>query len=276
MKIGVLGLGIIGSIWAENLREDGHEVLGWNRTPKALPWFTPNARDATTDAEVLFIVVADPPAVQNVLDRILPVLREGQVVIQSSTISPKATLDFARQVKQTGAAFLEAPFTGSRPAAQERKTVYYIGGEERVLEKVRPVLERLAGAILYIGPLGTASALKLAMNVNISLVTQALFESLTIARSAGIPDGTYFEALKLNASNSGVAALKEPKLRSRDFSPQFSLKHMAKDLKLALEGANTLILPQTRSVMRLYEEGLQRGWGDEDFSVLSRLLDANR
>ena len=273
MKIGVFGLGIIGSIWGENLRQDGHDVRGWNRTPKPLPWYVARASEAAKDAEIIFIVVADPPAVQNVLDQILPVLHAGQVVIQSSTISPKATLDFARQVQKTGAAFLEAPFTGSKPAAEQRQMVFYAGGDEKVLEKARPVLERLARTILHIGPFGSASALKLATNINIALVAQGLSESLTFARAAGISDDTYFSALKLNVSHSGIATLKGPKLRSRDFSPQFSLKHMAKDLRLALETARDLELPQTLSVMRIYEEGLQRGWGEDDFTVLARLLD---
>ena len=146
-------------------------------------------------------------------------------------------------------------------------------GDGKVLEKVRSVLERLASIILPIGPIGSASALKLAMNVNIALIAQALSESLTFARAAGISDDKYFEALKINASNSGLAALKEPKLRNRDFSPQFSLKHMAKDLRLALETARDLKLPQTQNIMRIYEEGLQHGWAEEDFTVLARLLE---
>jgi 3-hydroxyisobutyrate dehydrogenase-like beta-hydroxyacid dehydrogenase len=176
-------------------------------------------------------------------------------------------------VQKTGAAFLEAPFTGSKPAAEQRQMVFYAGGDEKVLEKARPVLERLARTILHIGPFGSASALKLATNINIALVAQGLSESLTFARAAGISDDTYFSALKLNVSHSGIATLKGPKLRSRDFSPQFSLKHMAKDLRLALETARDLELPQTLSVMRIYEEGLQRGWGEDDFTVLARLLD---
>jgi 3-hydroxyisobutyrate dehydrogenase-like beta-hydroxyacid dehydrogenase len=274
MKIGVFGLGIIGSVWAENLRTDGHDVRGWNRTPRQLPWCVARAADAAKDAEIIFIVVADPPAVQNVLDQILPVLHSGQVVIQSSTISPKATLDFARQVQRTGAAFLEAPFTGSKPAAEQRKTVFYVGGDEKLLEQVRPVLARQANSVLYIGPLGSASALKLAMNINIALVAQGLCESLTFARAAGIADDKYFAALRPNVSHSGIAALKEPKLRDKEFTPQFSLKHMAKDLRLALEAAPSLPLSQTRTVMQAYEEGLKRGWGNKDFSVLIGLLDS--
>ena len=277
MNIGVFGLGIIGRIWAENLHRDGDTVRGWNRTAKpALPFYTGDARAVVEKAEVLIIVVADPPAVQAVLDQILPVLRAGKLVIQSSTISPAATLSFAKQVQATGAAFLEAPFTGSKPAAEQRQMVFYAGGDLVVLERARPVLNRLSRAIEHIGPLGSASALKLAMNMNLALMAEALGESLTFARAAGISDGCFFNALKLNVGQSGLATLKEPKLRAGDWSPQFSLKHMGKDLRLALESAGTQPLPQLRALVKLYETGLACGWGDDDFVSLTRLLDRGK
>ena len=273
MNISVFGLGIIGRVWAENLHRDGDTVRGWNRTPKpALPFFTGDARAAATAADLLIIVVADPPAVQQVLDQIKPVLRPGQIVVQSSTISPAASRQFAAQVEATGAAFLEAPFTGSKPAAEQRQTVYYIGGDPAVLERARPVLRRLSRAIEWIGPIGSAAALKLAMNLNIALVAEALSESLTFARNAGISDDRYFSALKLNVGQSGLATLKEPKLRQNDWAPQFSVKHMAKDLRLALGAAGDLPLPQLQAVVKLYETGLAHGWGDDDFISLARLL----
>jgi len=272
MKIAMFGLGIIGGTWAGNLYADGDEVRGWNRTSKPFPFFTAQAPDAARGAELIIIVVTDPPAVQNVLDQILPVLQPGQIVMQSSTVSPGATRAFAQQVGASGALFLEAPFTGSKPAAEQRQTVFYVGGDPAVLERVRPVLARLGRTVLHVGPIGSASVLKLAMNLNIALVAQALCESRALARAAGLSDDIFFAALKINASWSGVADLKEPKLRAGDFSPQFSLKHMAKDLRLALETGKTVPLPQTREVMKLYEEGLRRGWGDEDFVGLVRLL----
>lgn len=275
MKIAVFGLGIIGGVWAENLHRDGHEVSRWNRSPKAVPGFNPDSRAAAASAEILFIVVADPPAVQGVLDQILPVLKPGQIVIQSSTISPEASKKFAEQVNATGAAFLEAPFTGSKPAAEQRKTVYFIGGDPAVLERARPILQSISSNVEYLGPVGTASALKLAMNVNVALVVEALCESLTISRAAGIPDEKYFSILKLNTSHSRVADLKQPKLQSHDFAPQFSLKHMAKDIRLALSSAGEISLPQTQALMTLYEQGMARGWGDDDFTALMRLLGKN-
>jgi len=275
MKISVLGLGIIGSAWAKNLIADGHTVRCWNRTPKVFPNFHASIRDAVEGAEAIFIVVADPPAVQSVLDQIHPWLRPAALVIQSSTISARWTLLFAEQVKQTGALFLEAPFTGSKPAAEQRQTVYYLGGEAEVVEKARPILEPIASAILHIGPLGSASTLKLAMNMNIAGVAQSLCESLYLCREAGIPDDVFFDALARNASRSGVSDLKGPKLHTRDYTPQFSLKHMAKDLRLALESAAdlSLSLEQTGHLKKIYDQGMSAGWGDDDFIGLMRLLD---
>jgi 3-hydroxyisobutyrate dehydrogenase-like beta-hydroxyacid dehydrogenase len=275
MKISVLGLGIIGSVWAKNLIADGHEVRCWNRTPKDFPNFHPSIQEAVEGAEVIFIVVADPPAVKSVLDQITPRLGPGVLVIQSSTISARWTHLFAEQVRKTGGLFLEAPFTGSKPAAEQRQTVFYLGGEAEVVEKARPVLQPISGAILHIGPLGSASTLKLAMNLNIAGVAQSLCESLSLCRADGIPDEVFFTALGRNVARSGVSELKGPKLRERDYSPQFSLKHMAKDLRLALETAAdlSLSLEQTAHLNEIYGKGMASGWADEDFIGLMRLLE---
>ena len=275
MNITVLGLGIIGSAWAKNLIADGHNVRCWNRTPKDFPNFDPSIEDAVDQADVIFIIVSDPPAVQSLLDQISAKLVPGQLVIQSSTISSKWTLLFADQVRKTGAEFLEAPFTGSKPAAEQRKTVYYLGGDAEIVERGRLILAPISSTILHIGPLGSASTLKLAMNLNIAGVIQTLCESLALCRGAGITDDTYFGALASNASRSGIADLKEPSLRQRDYSPQFSLKHMAKDLHLALETAEelSLLLEQTTHLKNIYDRGMAAGWSDDDYIGLMRLLD---
>jgi len=275
MNISVLGLGIIGSAWAKNLMADGHTVRCWNRTPKNFPNFYASIQEAVDQAEAIFIIVADPPAVGSVIKQIKSKLRAGQLVIQSSTISAKWTKAFAQQVQETGAWFLEAPFTGSKIAAEARQTVYYLGGDPEIVEKATPILKPISSAILHIGPLGSASTLKLAMNLNIAGVAQTLCESLILCRKAGIPDDIYFSALARNVAHSGLADVKEPKLRQSDYSPQFSLKHMAKDLRLALETAAelSLSLEQTRHLKQMYDQGIAAGWLDDDFIGLMRLLD---
>ena len=167
----------------KNLIADGHTVRCWNRTPKAdFPNFYASIEEAVDQAEVIFIVVYDPAAVQFVLNEIKHKLGAGQLIIQSSTISAKWTQHFAEQVQNTGAWFLEAPFTGSKIAAEQRQTVYYLGGDSEIVEKARPILEPISSAIMHIGPLGSASSLKLAMNLNIAGVGQVLCESLRLCR----------------------------------------------------------------------------------------------
>ena len=274
-RIAILGLGIIGSAWAKNLHEDGLTVRGWNRSPKDYPFYEADLAKAVTDAELIIIVVADPPAVESLLDVIVPHLKPGQIVAQSSTISAHWTKLFAKRVEATGALFLEAPFTGSKPAAEARKTVYYLGGTADLVEKARPVLERLSAHILHVGATGTASSLKLAMNLNLALMSEALSESLTLARAEGIPDEKFFDALHLNVGRSGFSDLKEPKFRAKDYAPQFSLKHMNKDLRLTLETAGDLDLPTAKALKSFYDKGMNAGYGDDDFTGMIRLFPAS-
>jgi len=275
MKTAILGLGIIGQEWARNLHKDGVPLAVWNRTHSefgGLPALSPSPAEAVRGAEIIILVVADPPAVSAVLDQIESSLRPGQILCQASTVSAEWNLRFAARVEKTGARFLETPFTGSKPAAIDRKTVFYIGGDEAVLAQAEPVLSRLSLVRIHIGPLGSAASLKLAMNMNIAMVSEALAESLRFARAAGIPDDKYFDALKVNAARAPLSDLKEPKLRAADYAPQFSLKHMHKDLGLALDGLTGLNLPQITALKKRYDEGMAQGLGDQDFSVLMKLL----
>jgi 3-hydroxyisobutyrate dehydrogenase-like beta-hydroxyacid dehydrogenase len=275
-SVTLIGLGIIGSAWAKNLHADGLTVRAWNRSKKELPFYEPDLAKSVEGAEMIIIVVADPPAVESILQTIAPKLKPGQMVVQSSTISAKWTHQFAAMVEKTGATFLEAPFTGSKPAAEARQTVFYLGGPAATVEKARPVLQRLSAHILHIGERGTASSLKLAMNLNLAVMAEALSEALTLTRAEKIPDEKFFEALHLNVGRSGLSDLKEPKFREKNYAPQFSLKHMNKDLRLALETAGELDLVATKALKGLYNKGMDKGLGDDDFTGLIRLLDSQK
>ena len=219
------------------------------------------------------IVVADPPAVQGVLDRILPRLGPGKVVIQSSTIDPASSDRFREQVEARGARYLEAPFTGSKPAAEQRKTVYYLGGPPDLIAAVEPLLKLVSELRVVIAPEPRkAAALKLAMNLNLAVLLEGLCEALIFARRAGVGDDTFFAALAGNAGYSPFAKLKEPKLRTGDFAPQFSVKHMHKDMRLASATAGAGRLPLLEAVRERLKLAEDRGSADADFSVLLQLL----
>jgi 3-hydroxyisobutyrate dehydrogenase-like beta-hydroxyacid dehydrogenase len=271
--IGVIGLGIIGGAWAKHYEAAGVLAGAWNRTAQAdFPKWKREAREVAEAAEVVQIVVADPPAVQAVIDAILPALGEGKVVVQSSTIDPESSDHFVKQVTATGARYLEAPFTGSKGAAEEKKSVFFLGGDTGLVAELEPLLALVSETRFYIGTHRQATAIKLAMNLNIAVQMQALSEALTFARNAGVADETFFSVIKKNVSNSGLVALKEPKLRGQDFSPQFSVKHMLKDMRLASRTLGCEEMPMLDTVRGCLHTASEAGYADEDFSSLIRLL----
>jgi 3-hydroxyisobutyrate dehydrogenase len=271
--VGVLGLGIIGGVYARHYHAAGVLAGAWNRTPQ--PGF-PRWQDApeavAAAAEVTHIVVADPPAVRGVLERILPALGPGKVVVQSSTIDPASSDEFLQTVTARGARYLEAPFTGSKPAAEQRQTVFYLGGDAALIAELEPVLNLISATRFHIGAHRQACALKLAMNLNISAQMQALSEALTIARKAGVSDDVFFNVVAKNVSYSGLAKLKEPKLRTNDFSPQFSVKHMLKDMRLASAMNGCADLPVLDTVRECLAAAARAGYADEDFAALIKVV----
>ena len=273
MKVSVFGLGIIGAIWSRHYEAAGLLAAAWNRSPKPeTPRWQADAVAAARAGELLQIVIADPPAVAGLLEVIAPALGAGKIVVQSSTIDPLSSERFRQLVEARGARYVEAPFTGSKPAAEARKTVFFLGGDAATVAAVEPVLANLSELRFHIGTNVQASTLKLAMNLQIAGVLEAMCEGLTFARRAGIADDTFFKVLECNVANSGLTKLKGQKLRDGDFAPQFSVKHMGKDLRLAVETAGAAALPQTALVRDRLREAEQRGWGDEDFSALLKLL----
>ena len=273
LSIGVLGLGIIGGIWSRHYESAGCLAGTWNRTPKPeFPKWTSTAAGVAEAADVIQIVVGDPPAVESVIGSILPQLREGKCVVQSSTIDPESSDRFRSRVMETGARYLEAPFTGSKPAAEAGKTIYYLGGEEDLCAELEPLLAVASAQRLRIGDHRQACALKLSMNLNISAQMQALCEAYALCRRAGISHETFYRALEQNASYSGLSKMKEPALRDRDFSPLFSVKHMHKDMRLAsgIEGSEDFqVLATVKAQLAAAEAA---GYGDDDFAALAKLL----
>lgn len=275
MKTGILGLGIIGGIWARHYAAAGVLAGTWNRTPQpdAPAWRdTPEAVVAAAD--LVQIVVADPAAVRALIARIAPVLGPGKVVVQSSTIDPASSEEFRAAVVATDARYLEAPFTGSKPAAEQRQSVFYLGGDAALIAELEPTLALVSATRLHIGDHRQAAALKLAMNLNIAVQTQGLVEARALAAAAGIGDEVFYGALSRNVGYSGLVKLKEPKLRAGDFSPQFSVKHLHKDLRLASAAAGCAELPALDAVREQLKTAEARGYGDEDFIALTKVLGA--
>ncbi|TDU80919.1 3-hydroxyisobutyrate dehydrogenase [Prosthecobacter fusiformis] len=272
-SIGILGLGIIGSRVAENLRQAGHSVHVWSHTARDVPGAQPSPRAVAGAAKVIQIFVRDSEALLKTIRDMQPALTPDHVIINHATVSKAATLEAAALCTESGAGFLDAPFTGSKMAAQNAKLVYYIGGSSEVLERVRPILEVSSTKILPLGEIGDAMVLKIVTNLVTAITVKALAEAAAITQSQGIPLPHLLTALENNANYSGLIGMKLPSIIKDDFEAHFSLRNMLKDADfaraLAAEGGlPTPALDCTAEAMRT---GVSHGQGDLDFSVIGKI-----
>lgn len=269
---GVIGLGLIGSRVVSLLRKNNYQVWIWNRSPRPEPNFLSSPREVAESADQIQIFVADGPALVSVLEQMAPALTPAHVVLNHATVSPHETRRAAEIVQSRHARFLDAPFTGSRDAAERGELVYYIGGDPAVLGEVRPLLEQTSKAILEIGDVGQATVVKLATNLIAATLVEALAEAHALLDQNGVELRKLAAALEWNVSRSVLAEMKIPGMLSGDFEPRFALKHMFKDVQLALGIANekALELPAASAFAGAAMAGIQQGWGDLDFSVISR------
>ena len=281
MKVAFLGLGIMGGAMAGNLVKAGHEVTVWNRTPgKQVPGARTAAspRAAAEGAEAVWLCVSNTEAVEQVLfgkDGVEPALRAGMVVADSSTISPAATVEFASRIRARGADVLDAPVTGSKAGAESAQLIFIVGGAEATIAKVRPLFDAMGKKVLRMGENGKGQAAKLAMNLMIALIYEGFAEALTLAGRLGVEPATLLELIQSSMVRSGVVDYKAPFVLRRDFSPNFPLRLMHKDIHLMLDAARTLglKLPGIETVDQVYEKAAAAGHDDLDYAATLMLVE---
>lgn len=271
-KVGVIGLGIIGSRSAEVLRNAGYHVYVWNRSPKPEPNFLSSPGEVAQLAEVIQIFVTNGDALLEVIDQMKDRLTKKHLIINSSTIDPDSAKKAAAAVEATEAAFLDAPFTGSKLAAEKGALVYYAGGDPKVLERARAVLETTAKEILYVGEVGDSAVIKIATNMISAATVEILSEAYALTVAAGIDPERLVEALEHNGCGSALTAMKLPTMIAGDYEPHFSLKNMFKDAQFALNLANRhrLDLPALSTTASVMFKTIQKGLGESDYSVLAK------
>ncbi len=271
--VGVIGLGLIGSRVAANLRRAGHDVWGWSRSPKPEPGFLASAAEVAETADLLLFFVSDGPALLENLRAIEPVLAARHLVINCATVAPGEAREAAAIAAGVSAGFLDAPFTGSREAAAAGQLVHFLSGPAESIERAEPILSVSARALLTVGPeIGQASAIKLATNLLAAAQVQALAEALALLDSQGVGGGKFAEIFAQHGTRSKLGDMKLPGMIAGDFDTHFALKHMRKDMRLALGVAAQagLDLPATVATAAALDSGQDRGWGEHDYSAVAR------
>jgi len=281
MRVAFLGLGIMGRSMAANLVKAGHEVAAWNRTAgKDVEGARRAASpaDAAQGAEVIWMCVSDTKAVESVLfgeGGAEASLASGMIIADSSTISPSATKRFAERVKARGVDYVDAPMTGSKIAAANGSLIFMVGGDEAVIGRLQPVFDAMGKQVFRMGETSKGQATKLVMNLQIALIYEGFAEALTLATKLGVDADKLIPLVQASMVRSGVVEYKAPFILKRDFSPNFPLRLMWKDIHLALEAAKEVRvrLPGLEAVEEVYDVAAEEGQRDLDYAATLTLLE---
>jgi len=275
MRVGFVGLGIMGGPMAANLVKAGHEVTVWNRSKgKEVSGakIAASPAEAAKDAEVVWLCVSDTKAVEQVLfgaEGVERSLRPGMIVVDSSTILPSASKEFAQRIRAHGADFVDAPITGSKIGAEQGTLVFIVGGRGESVERLKPFFSVMGKQYIHVGEQGLGEAAKIGMNLMIALIYEGFAEALTLTTKLGVPREKLVELVQASMIRSGVTDYKAPSVLKKDYSPNFPLRLMHKDIHLMLDAARAagVALPGLEKVDEVYEASVKEGWSDLDYAA---------
>jgi 3-hydroxyisobutyrate dehydrogenase-like beta-hydroxyacid dehydrogenase len=284
LKVGFIGLGIMGSRMAAHLRAHGYDLVVFNRErgkAEALvrdgaKWANAPAAVAA-DADVLFTMLAHPEAVAAVAlgaGGFLSTMRPTSIWVNCGTVNPS----FARQMALESSArrirYLDAPVTGSKEAAARGELTFLVGGDAADLEVCRPLLEVMGRRIVYIGRHGLGSAMKMVNNLMLGVTMAALSEGVSLAEALGVPRQTVFDTLAAALLTAPIVAAKRAKIERADYDAEFSMRWLQKDLHLASVSAYEagVAMPVVNVTKELYRLAMREGWADQDFSAIYEFL----
>jgi len=282
MKIGFIGLGIMGAPMAGHLLAAGHEMFVRTRSkvPQSLQAATQCATgaDVARAADVIFLMLPDTPDVELVLfgkDGVASGLSKGKSVIDMSSIDPIATRGFAQKIKALGCDYLDAPVSGGEVGAKAASLTIMVGGEPEAFERVKPLLQLMGKNITLVGGPGDGQVCKVANQIIVALNIAAVGEALVFASKAGADPARVREALMGGFASSRILEVHGERMIKRTFNPGFRIALHQKDLNLALQGARALgvALPQTASAAQLMQSCVALGLGQADHSALVKALE---
>ena len=284
LKLGFVGLGIMGTPMAGHLLAAGHQLfvhtLGKMPASIAESRATQctSARGVAERADIVFLMVPDTPDVERALfaeNGVAAGLTKGKVVVDMSSVSPIATKDFARRIRETGCDYLDAPVSGGEVGAKNATLSIMVGGDAAVFERVRPLFELMGKNITRVGGNGDGQTAKVANQIIVALTIEAVGEALLFAARAGADPAKVRQALMGGFASSKILEVHGERMVKRTFEPGFRIELHQKDLHLALSSARALgvSLPNTATAQELFNACAARGGQGWDHSAMVRALE---
>lgn len=277
MKIGFIGLGIMGEAMCSNIiRKHDDAVYVFDQMKEKTDLLAQrggiacqSCLETAKNADLIITMVPKSEHVNAVKEEILPVLDETKIWIDMSTIDPAVSVDIAKEVEQTGASFLDAPVVKSRPAAEAGKLGIYVGGNEEVYQKVLPVLSYMGENIIRMGDHGKGLVMKICHNALVSQIQNGVNETSLLAAANGIDILTFAKAISYGGGQNFYLDSKKEVIAKEDFTTAFSVANMHKDVHICLDLAKQsgVYMPGEENAAAVYDEAMAKGYGPEDFSA---------
>jgi 3-hydroxyisobutyrate dehydrogenase len=280
MRVGIVGLGLMGEPIARRVLEAGHELTAFNRTAaRTHALAADGARvaaspaDVWSHAEACITMIADDEALRAVTlgdDGLLATSHPGRILIDMSTVSLKVSGEIAARAEEQGVAFLRAPVTGNPSVVRAGNLGIMVSGPKDALQKVEPLLREIGPNVFYLGAGDEARVMKLALNLMIAGTTELIAEALVLGEGLGLERAAMLEVMGASAVGSPFVKYKTAALVAADYTTTFSAAAMVKDLALVLGAAGEagVPLPVTEQVSGLFEECVGSGMGDLDLTAL--------
>ncbi len=285
MKIGFIGLGIMGAPMAGHLLAGGHEIVSVihkNPAPKQLLdaglKIVDSPRSVAKASDIIIIMVPDTPQVEQVLfgqNGVADGLSANELVIDMSSISPIDTVEFATKIKNKGCGYLDAPVSGGELGAKAASLTIMVGGSEEDFMRATPIFELMGKNITLVGENGVGQTTKVANQIVVALTIEAVGEAMIFASKAGADPGKVRQALMGGLAQSRILEVHGERMINRTFDPGFRIELHQKDLNLALQGAKSLgiSLPNTATAQELFNSCLANGEANLDHSGMVKALE---
>jgi len=280
-KIGFIGLGIMGKPMSKNLLKAGHALVVYDLVAERVEEVAASgaekgssARDVAARSEVVITMLPDGPDVEQAVlgpDGVLEGARPGSLVIDMSSINPLVAQKVGAACEARGVDFLDAPVSGGEPKAIDGTLAIMVGGKQEVFDRALPILQAMGSTVTLTGPVGAGNVTKLANQIIVALNIAAMGEALVLATKAGLDPEVVFQAIRGGLAGSAVLNAKAPMVISRNFKPGFRIALHHKDLRNALQAAESLSvpLPLTSLIQQMIVALLNDGKGDLDHSGIT-------
>jgi 2-hydroxy-3-oxopropionate reductase len=282
MKIGFIGLGIMGKPMAKNLLKAGHELVVFDLNKENVENVTAagaqaalSVADAASGVPLVITMLPNSPHVKTAVlgeKGILEGAKPGTILVDMSSIAPLASQEIEKACTAKGIRMIDAPVSGGEPKAVDGTLAIMVGGDKAVFEEVKPVLLSMGASVVYCGAVGAGNTTKLANQIIVGLNIAAVAEAFTLVKKAGVDPQRVFEAIKGGLAGSTVMNAKAPMMINGDFKPGFRIDLHIKDLANALDTGHGVgsPLPLTSLVREMMETLHADGFGNDDHSALAR------